>query len=127
MKTKNEAHMTLDLLHRDVGVFQPIVLDNVPELVGGEIWRKAIHAGSQIKPAEAYTHKQNLAESGICKLHRMYRRAMLATNSPHIRWDYCLTLMADICYYTALDLPDLDGDSPQTKLSVRESGEAETR
>jgi hypothetical protein len=86
MKLKSDAHQTLDKLHKEVGVFETIVPDNAPELVAGDFRRKAIHAGSRIKPVEAYTHNQNLAESAIQEVRRMYRKAILSTNSPHILW-----------------------------------------
>jgi hypothetical protein len=71
MKLKSDVHMTLDRLHKEVGVFATIVPDNAPELVSGDFRRKAIHAGSRIKPIEAYTHNQNLAESAIREVRRM--------------------------------------------------------
>jgi hypothetical protein len=117
MKTKSEAHLTLDRLHKEVGVFNTIIPDNAPELVSGEFRRKAIHAGWRIKPIEAYTHNQHLAESGIRELRRMYQRAMLSTKAPHVLWDHCLTLMSEIRSHTALELPSLDGDTPHTRLT----------
>jgi hypothetical protein len=117
MRAKAEAHITLDRLHNEVGVFHTIIPDNAPELTAGEFKKKAIHAGSQIKPIEAYTHNQNLAESAIRELRRMYRKAMTTTNAPHVLWDHCLMLMAEIRSCTCLDLPELEGDSPATRLT----------
>jgi hypothetical protein len=117
MKTKSEAHLTLERLHKEVGVFNTIIPDNAPELASGELKRKAIHAGSRVKPIEAYTHNQNLAESAIRELRRMYWRAMLSTGAPHVLWDHCLLLMSEIRTHTALDLPTLDGDTPHTRLT----------
>jgi hypothetical protein len=65
LKKKLEAHFSLDQLHRDIGVFKTIILDNAMELTDGQIRKKAVHTGSVIRPVEAYTHNQNLAESGI--------------------------------------------------------------
>jgi hypothetical protein len=62
-------------------------------------------------------HNQNLAESGIRELRRMYRKAMTATNSPHVLWDRCLYLMAEIRSHTALEIPELQGDTPYTRLT----------
>ncbi len=117
MKAKSEAHLTLDRLFRDVGVFHTIIPDNANELTEGEFRRKAIHAGSSIKPVEAYTHNQNLAESGIRELRRMYKKAMLATNAPHVLWDYCMELMAEIRSHLALNIMELQGDTPHTVLT----------
>jgi hypothetical protein len=112
MRSKSEAHQTLDELHHDVGVFHTIVPDNAKELTEGEFCKKAIHAGSQIRPIEAHRHNQNLAESGIRELRRMYRKAMRTTNAPHVLWDRCIYLMAEIRSHTALDIPELKGDTP---------------
>jgi Reverse transcriptase (RNA-dependent DNA polymerase) len=117
MRSKAEAHLTLDKLHQDVGVFHTIIPDNAKELTEGELKRKAIHAGSKIRPIEAHRHNQNLAESGIRELRRMYRKAMRETNAPHILWDRCLYLMAEIRSHTALNIPELEGDTPATRIT----------
>jgi hypothetical protein len=117
MRSKGDAHQTLDRLHQDWGVYHTIVPDNAPELSAGEFRRKAIHAGSRVKPIEAYTHNQNMAESAIRELRRMYRKAMIATNSPHVVWDHCLTLMTEIRSNTCLDIHELEGDSPIEMLT----------
>jgi hypothetical protein len=117
MKQKSDAHQTLDRLHKEVGVFSTIVPDNAPELVSGDFRWKVVHPGSRIKLVEAYTHNQNLAESAIQEVRRMYRKAMLSTSSPHILWDYCLELMGDLRSHTTLDIPELDGDTLQTRIT----------
>ena len=55
MKSKSEAHFTLDLLHSQYGVFHTMIPDNAMELTQGEFLRKARKAGSMIHPSEAYT------------------------------------------------------------------------
>jgi hypothetical protein len=65
LRKKSEAHLSLDKLHRDIGVFKAIIPDNAMELSDGEFRKKAVKAGLIICPTEAYTHNQNLAESGI--------------------------------------------------------------
>ena len=117
MKSKGDAHLTLDRLFKDVGVFHTIVPDNELELTLNEFRKKALHAGSSIKPIGAYTHNQNLAESGIQELRRMYKKAMLQTNSPHVLWDYCVELMAQIRSHLDLDILKLSGDTPATMLT----------
>jgi hypothetical protein len=47
----------------------------------------------------------------------MYRKAITATSAPHVLWDDCLTLMAEIRSFTCLDLPQLEDDSPATRLT----------
>jgi Reverse transcriptase (RNA-dependent DNA polymerase) len=117
MRLKSEARLTLDRLHEDVGIFHTVIPDNAPELIHGEFKRKVLKAGSSLKPVEAYTHNQNLAESAIRKLRRMYRKAMTSTNAPHVLWDHCFSLMAEIRSNTAIDLPQLQGDTPNTMLT----------
>jgi hypothetical protein len=117
MTSKAEAHLTLDRLHRDVGVFHTIIPNNAKELTKGEFKTKAVHAGSTIRPIEAYMHNQNLAETGIRELRRMYRKAMSSTNAPHVLWDRCLCLMGEIRSHTTLDLPELDGETPYTRIT----------
>jgi hypothetical protein len=117
MKKKSDAHLTLDTLFRDVGVFHTIIPHNALELASGEFRRKAIHASASVKLVEAYTHNQNLAESAIRELRRMYKKAMLSTNAPQVLWDYCMELMAQIRSHIALDLLELQGDTPSTVLT----------
>jgi hypothetical protein len=68
-------------------------------------------------PIEVYTHIQNLAESAIRELRRMYKRAMRETNAPHVLWDYCIELIADLCSHTALNILTLQGDTPNTRIT----------
>jgi hypothetical protein len=96
MGTKAEAHLTLDQLCQDLGVFHTIIPDNALELTEGEFKKKAIRAGSRLRPVEAYMHNQNLAESAIMELRRVYRKAMSITKTPHVLWDRCLCLMVHI-------------------------------
>jgi hypothetical protein len=117
LRKKADAHFSLDQLYREVGVFHTIIPDNAPELLGGEFRRKALHAGSSIHSIEAHTHNQNLAESGIRELRRMFRKTMRSTNAPYVLWDHCMELIAEIRSHTALDLLELDGETPHTHLT----------
>jgi hypothetical protein len=65
LRKKSEAYLSLDQLHRDIGVFQTIVPDNAMELTAELFRKKAIHAGSVIRPVEEYSHNQYLDKSGI--------------------------------------------------------------
>lgn len=116
MKSKSEAHNTLDILHKTVGVFHTLIPDNANELIKGEFLRKAQTAGSIIRPVKAYTPNQNRAESAIREVKRLYRRAMLQSNAPMVLWDHCIELAAMIRSHTALDMYSLLGETPSTKL-----------
>jgi hypothetical protein len=55
MKSKKDAHLTLNLLHHQYGVFHTIIPENAHELTQKDILSMACHAGSIIHPVEAYT------------------------------------------------------------------------
>jgi hypothetical protein len=84
LKSKVNAHLALDQLHQDVGVFHTNIPDNAMEMVEGEFKRMALRAGRAIKPVEVYTHNQNLAESSIRDLCRMFQKAMRTTYAGHV-------------------------------------------
>jgi hypothetical protein len=87
------------------------------ESVEGEFQRKLLCAGSCIKPAEAYSHNQNLVESTIRDLHRIFQKAMYKTNALYVLWDHCMELMSEVRSHTVLDHHRLGGDTPTTKLT----------
>jgi hypothetical protein len=115
--SKGDAHFTLDRLHREYGIFHTIIPDNAKELTQGEFKRKALKAGSYIALIEAYSHNQNLAESDMREIRRMFRKAMRQTHAPYVLWDFCIELVAKICSHTALDILLLQGDTPHTFLT----------
>jgi hypothetical protein len=117
MKLKDKAVHTLEVLHRTFGVFHTMIRDGTKELVGDAFVRRAQQAGSIVRPIEAYTPNHNRAESAIRELKRMYRRMMLATNTPQVLWDHAIEYVAMIRSHTALDLFSLSGETPTTKLT----------
>jgi hypothetical protein len=117
LRSKADAHFTLDMLHKEYGVFHTLIANNAPELVAGEFKSKLLQAGCQPRSIEAYSHNQNLAESAIRDLCRMYRKAMRLTNAPHVLWDHCMELMAAIRSHTALNIHSLQGETPHTVLT----------
>lgn len=117
IEKKSDAHYTLDTLFRRVGVPHTLIPDNAGELTAGEFKRKAMRAQSAIRPIEAHTPNSNLAEDGIRELKRMYRRAMIRTNSPRCLWDLCLVYHAYVRSHSCLSIRQLDGEVPQTLLT----------
>jgi hypothetical protein len=83
----------------------------------GEFCRQALKAGCNIAPIKAYSHNQNMAESAIRELRRMFRKAMRQAHAPYVLWDFCIDLMPKICLHTALDILILQGDTPHTFLT----------
>jgi 3-methyladenine DNA glycosylase Mpg len=71
-----------------------MIPDGAKELVGNAFVRKAQQAGSIVRPIEAYTPNHNRAESAIRELKRMYRRMMLATNTPQVLWNHAIEYVA---------------------------------
>jgi hypothetical protein len=117
LKSKGDAHMALDLLHRQHGVPAKLICDNANELTKGNFRKKALAAGSHCMSVEAYTQEHNRAELAIRELKRGYRRQMRKSNAPRVLWDHCLELQGLIRSHTALDLYDLQGDVPETHLT----------
>jgi hypothetical protein len=65
IKARKDAHLTLNLLHKQYGVFHTLIPDNARELTQKDFLDKARKAGSIIHPIKAYTPNQNRAESAI--------------------------------------------------------------
>jgi hypothetical protein len=68
LKTKGNAHASLDLLFLEEGVPNTIILDNAPELHAGEFPRKCRQAGSYCKETEPYSPWMNRVEGTIREL-----------------------------------------------------------
>ena len=117
MKSKSEAHYSLDNLFRKVGVPRVIIPDNAKELTEGMFKKKALRVGAAIHPIEAHTPNANIAEHVIRELKRSYRRVMLAKNAPECLWDLCLQHVATLRSHTALSIRDLDGEVPAARLT----------
>jgi hypothetical protein len=93
-------------------VFNTFIPDKAMELTAGQFCSKEIHAGSTIRPVEALSQNQILAESAIQELREKFRKAMLATNKPPILCGNCLQLLGNIRSHSVLDILELDGDMP---------------
>jgi len=116
LRSKADAHLSLDSLFSRVGIPKRMIPDNAPELVQGDFKRKLLRASVDIKPVEAYSPNQNLAETCIRELKRTYRKLMKSTNCPAILWDFAFEYVADVRAHTAHPLHALQGDVPQTVL-----------
>ena len=68
---------------------------------------------SQTEPESPW---QMAAEGGICELKIGLERNMTKMKSPKVLWDDCLDLEAYICSNTALEIFELDGMTPETKI-----------
>ena len=117
MEARKDAHYSLDDFFNEVGVPQVLVPDNAKELVGKNFKKKCRRAQCPIHPIEAYTPNANLAEAVIRELKRHYRRVMLETGAPEVLWDYFLEWCALIRSHTALNIHELGGQTPATKMT----------
>ena len=119
MRKKSEAPTTLPAVFDSYGIFNHIIPDNAPELTSQEFRKVAHKYGCRIKPVEAWTPNQNLAEANIRELKRLYRREMRRSNAPAVLWDHCLMLMAERRSHTSFGsnvngppIQQLTGDTP---------------
>ena len=117
MESKKDAHYSLDDFFREVGVPQVLIPDNAKELTQGQFRRKCRRAQCPIHPVEAYTPNVNLAEAVIRELKRHFRRVMIETGAPEVLWDYCLEWCALIRSHTALNIKQLNGQTPATRMT----------
>jgi hypothetical protein len=92
MKSKGQAHDTLDLLFHCEGVPADIISDGAKELVQGEFRRKVRAAGVHAKEIESYSPWLNQAEAAIKALKRMTNTAMSKSQASVQLWDICLEL-----------------------------------
>ncbi|KAL7569693.1 hypothetical protein ACA910_018562 [Epithemia clementina (nom. ined.)] len=107
MRSRKEVAQTFRELATTIGVPHTIIPDNAMELTAGDFKHEVHKSGALIRPIEAYTHNQNRAEATIQELRRMTRRALYRTGAPHVLWDDCMELQAEIRSHTALPLRSL--------------------
>ena len=117
MKSKKECHFTLDDFFEKIGVPLKMVTDGAKEFVQGDFSRKCKKAQCPQHQVEVDTANANTAETVIRELKRHYRRVMLDTNAPEVLWDYCLEWCALIRSHTAINIKQLDGKVPATKIT----------
>ena len=117
LERKKDAHTALEKVFNDYGIFNSVVPDNAPELTSGKFKKTAQKFGCRIKPIEAWTPNQNLAEANIRELKRAYRREMRRTNAPAVLWDHCLQLVAERRSHTVSATEPFDEGPPIKMLT----------
>jgi hypothetical protein len=120
IKSKSMAWTTVSHMVDDInGIPTVVITDNAMEQTGGN-WKKEMqHYRIVQKWTEPYTQWQNKAESEIRELKRIIRRAMQLAHTPKRLWDFCGQWAAAIRRRTALDIPDLDGRTPDENVHAR--------
>ena len=120
IKSKALAHTTIHHMIHDLNAIPTVVItDGAMEETGGA-WKKEMnHFRIKQKWSEPYSQWQNKAESEIRELKRMIRKSMQRENAPKRLWDYCGQWVAAIRRRTALDMPVLDGRTPEENVHAR--------
>jgi hypothetical protein len=114
---KGEAHHSLSDFFKEVGIPSVMISDDAKELTQGKFKKKCRRAQCPIRPVEAYTPNANKVEGVIREVKRHYRRTMISTGCPEPLWDYCIEWSALVRSYTAMNIHELDGQTPATKMT----------
>ena len=117
MKAKEDAHSTLNTFFKDVGIPAAMIPDNAKELTLGRFRKTCQRFQCPLHPIEAYTPNANIAEDAVREVKRQYRRTMLDTGAPELLWDYCIEWVSLVRSHTALNITDLNGNVPATKMT----------
>ncbi len=117
MKSKGEAHYTLDDLFSKHGIPRAMIPDNAKELTEGKFLKKCRKAQCRVLPIEAFTSNANLVEGDIREVKRQFRRVMIEKNIPEVLWDFVIEWVCMTRSNTALNLRTLEGKTPATKMT----------
>jgi hypothetical protein len=118
MKSKSKAPAALMSSAQDAGIPPTLVTDNAHEETHGEWGQTCRVCHIQQKHTTPCSPWQNLAEaSGVGAVKQGIRRATSRKRSPkRLWWCYCGQWVAAIIRLTALDLPQLDGQTPESHV-----------
>ena len=117
MKQKSDAHETLSLLFQRGGVPPQICVDNSKEQSLGIFHKKCREADCHLTNTEPYSPWMNAAEGCIKHTKQGSARKMMLSNAPLRIWDYCGDYEALLRSHTALDIYDLFGQVPESKMT----------
>jgi hypothetical protein len=117
IKTKLEAHLTLNEVFWTVGIPSSMIPDNAKELTEGKFRRKCLKAQCPILLVEPYTPNANYAEGLFRKLKRLFRMQMAAKHIHEAFWDSCLVYCTKTRSSCCLKLPILKVQTPLTYLN----------
>jgi len=117
IEREKDAHQTVTDLFRRYGVPKSMRPDYAKVLVEGEFARKVRRQECHLHPAEPHTKNQEKSEATTRELKREYRKIMIKTNTPSCLWDCCYEYIAMKRNNTSLNIRELDGEVPETKLT----------
>ena len=92
-------------------------MDDAKTQTLGEFRCKARDANCRVKQTKPYIPFSNAAEGAICELKKATGRKLTASKSSKHLCDDCMILQSFIHSHTALDIYQLNGKVPQTRLT----------
>ena len=117
IKKEAEAHHTLSKFFKDIGVPDTMVMDGAKAQIHGNFRRKCTEADCRTKQTEPYTPFSNSAEGAIREVKKSSGRKMMESQCPKRLWDDCIELESFIKSHTAIDIWQLEGQVPQTRMT----------
>lgn len=112
MKKKSEAGLTLQELIQGVGIPSALHCNGAEELQY-EKWKELCSEyGICQTMTEPYFPWQNRTEMNIRELKKKISRLMSQAEAPVRLWDYCVTYVAEIIFFTSNDTYGLHGHTP---------------
>jgi hypothetical protein len=120
LKSKSLAWMTIKSLISDMNAIpDAIITDGAMEETGGHWKKETQHFRISQRFSEPYSQWQNRAEGDIRELKRVIRRTIQKARAPRRLWDFCGEWASAIRRKTALDLPSLNGMTPEETVHAR--------
>ena len=117
MPKKSCAHEALSVLFKRDGVPSTMVMDGSKEQTQGEFKRKCRESGCHIKQTEPHSPWSNSCEVAIKEVKLATGRDLRRSKCPKVLWDDCMERQAYIRSFTAHDIYNLKGESPETLVS----------
>ena len=117
IKSKSDAHETLDEFFHCYGVPSRLINDNAKELIQGKFASVARQAHCHMDLTDPYSPFQNRAESEIREIKWLAGQWMAANATPNRLWDYCTVLASLVRSHTQLSLYQLHGQAPEEMMT----------
>ena len=119
MRLKRHAHETFSLIFKRDGVPPKIFVDNSKEHTLGKFVKKCREADFHLVTTDPYYPWMQATEGCIKQTKLGSSRRMLKSGSPKPLWDHCIDLEALIRSHTDRELYGLEGQVPETVMSVQ--------
>jgi hypothetical protein len=93
-----------------------MVMDGAKAQFEGGFRRKLRDAGCHIKHTEPDTQSSNMGEGAVRELKKGVGRRMMRYGCPKRLWDDCISRESYVRSHTSLDVYDLEGQVPESKI-----------